>query len=221
MAYVTPDNPPEGFACRGIFAPIGQAWQAILTGSLYALCLPTSFEQVSGITPEQAAAVFQVMFGLWDKGTCPMFPGMMAISAGNITPFAWLLCDGTAYEQTEYPALYAAIGTLYGSDGAGTFRVPDMRLKFPLGLSAGDGYDLGDTGGEITHTLTEAELAYHYHDMSYSNLSRNNPTTGTAWNAKQPGGEGVTVSGEGAGSGQAHNNMPPFLGLNFLIYAGV
>jgi hypothetical protein len=139
-AFVTPDSAPENLECRGVFVPVGQSWEAILTGALYALTLPDSFEQVAGISPEDTAAVYQEMFDAWNDKRCSMFPGMVVEAAGGDVPSEkWLPCDGAAYQQTDYPSLYAAIGGAYGNAGAGTFRVPSMAGRMPVGTGTGAG----------------------------------------------------------------------------------
>jgi hypothetical protein len=74
-------------------------------------------------------------------------PGVIVQYAGSVAPSGWLLCQGQEVSTTTYANLYAAIGTTYGS-GSGTFGIPNMQIKFPLG--AGTGYALGSTGGSTT-----------------------------------------------------------------------
>jgi microcystin-dependent protein len=129
-------------------------------------------------------------------------------------PTGWLLCDGSAISRTTYAALFALIGTTYGvGNGSTTFNIPDFRGRFPLGVSGS--HALASTGGAETHTLTEGELPSHTHTYEkYSTLVQ-------SWSETIPDGTGATASGStgSAGSGQAHNNMPPFLTINFIIFA--
>lgn len=76
------------------------------------------------------------------------------IWAGSTAPTGWLLCDGTAYSTTTYSALYAVVGTTYGSR-SGTFLVPNLKGRIPVGLNSADAsFDArGETGGEKTHTI--------------------------------------------------------------------
>lgn len=81
---------------------------------------------------------------------------------GSSAPEGWLLCDGSAISRTTYSALFAAIGTTYGTgDGSTTFNLPDLENRVPIGVS--DTHGLGTTGGEETHTLTTEEMPAHGH----------------------------------------------------------
>jgi microcystin-dependent protein len=220
LAYVTPEQPPEGFSCRAVFVPDGQSWQAIFTGALYALTLPSSYEQVTGLTPDQVATIFRLMFDAWDIGACPMFAGMIVPTGRSTAPDGWLLCDGAAYLIEQYPALYNAIGTAFGVGDAGTFKVPDLRGRGPIGAGQGSGLTnraLAASDGFETHTLTSAELASHRHSIQV--------VSGTgAYYGWKPGVTEGAKDGESTGlpggGGGAHNNMQPFLALTFVIYAG-
>ncbi len=96
-------------------------------------------------------------------------PGAVAAHAGPTAPPGWLLCDGAAVEQAEYPALYEAIGDYWGSDTGSTFVLPDLRGRFLSGA--------GSTGGWRTHpmgystdeagSLQDDSATGHTHDMSH------------------------------------------------------
>jgi len=100
------------------------------------------------------------------------FPGSMIIFSGDFVPTGWLLCDGSEYSIAEYPDLYDAIGTSFGS-GTGTFNVPDMRGKGAKGFNASTAeFDtLGESSGSETHTLIEDEMTSHYHTINPPNIS--------------------------------------------------
>lgn len=94
--------------------------------------------------------------------------GSIMIWAGSTAPTGWLLCDGTAYSTTTYSALYAVVGTTYGS-GSGTFLVPNLKGKIPVGMDASQSEfnTRGETGGAKTHTLSTTEIPSHSHSELY------------------------------------------------------
>ena len=134
--------------------------------------------------------------------------GYIMASAGPIAS-GWLLCDGTQYLRTTYPALYAVLDTAFIID-ADNFVVPDLLDRVIVG--AGDTYDMGDTGGEATHQLTEAELPAHTHEI----------TRATSYGStfRLSGGSSSTAgysNTSSVGSDTPHNNMPPFMSLYYVI----
>lgn len=144
--------------------------------------------------------------------------GMVSSFAGATAPSGWVLCDGAAYDgnNATYAALWALIGNTYGGTGISNFQVPDLRGRFPLGAGAGPGLTArirGETGGAETHQLTESELPAHTH-----------PTTDPVDSGVQSefsAGQNIfqaTAGNTGSvGGDQAHENMPPFVGLNVCI----
>jgi microcystin-dependent protein len=81
----------------------------------------------------------------------------------TVAPSGWQLCDGSSLDRTTFAALFAVIGTTYGSVDGTHFTVPDFRQKFPLGVAAaGTGNAIGATGGSIDHTHTSAAHTHTY-----------------------------------------------------------
>ncbi len=150
---------------------------------------------------------------------------------GTVAPAGYVLCDGTAYSRTvTYNALFAAIGTTFGTgDGSTTFNVPDLQGRFPIGMGQGatgqnagagtnrvlgvksTGTASGATAGAETHTLTIAEMPGHTH-------STVNVTTviGNSQGQDTPIPSGFTITGS-TGGGGAHIVMNPFLVVNYII----
>lgn len=142
--------------------------------------------------------------------------GMIMLDAGSTAPTGWLACDGAAISREEYAELFSRIGTTYGTgDGSTTFNLPNLKGKVPVGIDAGDAsFDvLGETGGEKTHTLTEAELASHRH--SFAALSSGG---GAQRGVHNDNWDNVTTFASLATGGDApHNNLQPYVVLNYII----
>jgi len=164
------------------------------------------------------------------------------LPAGVVNPYAgaydnvpsgWLLCDGQAVSRTTYSALYAVVGTAFGSgDGSTTFNVPNLKGRVPVGYdSTQTEFDTrGETGGAKTHTLTTAQIPSHSHTIPAHKHDINRATQQVASGT----GGGYEVDGAGAttytetenapadntgntGSGDPHNNLQPYLVLNYII----
>lgn len=152
--------------------------------------------------------------------------------AGSTAPSGYLICDGSAISRTEYASLFGVIGTAYGvGDGSTTFNIPNIKSKTPVGLDSNDTdfNTLGNTGGEKTHTLTESEMPVHYHERiralegnQYLGKGTGSKTNvvGTTFNTGQYDYTDTTNNNYATGSaggGLAHNNMQPFIVMNYII----
>lgn len=143
------------------------------------------------------------------------FPvGMIFPYSSADVPPGFLLADGTGYDPADYPELFAVIGYSFGGSGD-VFNLPDLLDRVVVG--SGNNFNLGDVGGEQTHTLSEAEIPSHAHTI---------PSTITTL-AVEPGEISVlspvpiisSFTGNTGGSG-AHNNMQPYQAITYVIYAG-
>ncbi len=160
------------------------------------------------------------------------FIAEVRIFAGNFAPRGWAFCNGQLLPIAQNTALFSLIGTTYGGDGRTTTALPNLQGRAPMHPGRGPGlsdYRLGQKGGSETVTLTEAQLASHPHTAQ----ATMNAATSNDPNAKlvaSSAGRVVTpVFGTGAlvqmntsslsntGGGGPHNNMQPFLTMNFII----
>ena len=130
-------------------------------------------------------------------------------------PAGWLSANGQAVSRATYAALFAKIGTTYGAgNGTTTFNLPDGRGRTLIGSGQGTGLTnraLGATGGAEAHQLTIPEMPAHTHTFG---------TSGSGGGGISSGGQSAPQNTSSVGSGNAHNNMQPFMSANMCIYAG-
>ncbi|MGW8482654.1 phage tail protein [Microbacterium sp. NPDC055903] len=159
--------------------------------------------------------------------------GEIRTVAFNFAPRNWAMCDGQILPISQNTALFSILGTTYGGNGESTFALPDLNGSFAIGAGQGPGLsqrDLGETGGSETVTLLASEMPTHTH------AARAVPATGTSgdprgrtWaqprygrvprEAYGPGHDVTMAPGAIAptGVGLPHNNMPPFVGMYYVI----
>lgn len=150
----------------------------------------------------------------------------------NFAPTQWAVCDGQILPLSQNTALFSLLGTTYGGDGKSTFALPDMQDSAPMFYGQGPGltlHEIGETGGSQTVSLLESEIPAHNHAMKSEVLANGNkgtPSPSTAF-AKAAGGAVYETATDGtvmnagviapAGGDQPHNNMMPYITLNFCI----
>jgi microcystin-dependent protein len=150
----------------------------------------------------------------------------------NFAPKGWAFCDGQLLPISQNTALFSLLGTTYGGDGKSNFALPDMQGNAPMAPGQGLGlslHDLGETGGTEAVTLIENEMPQHNHGLMAAVppalLFAPSSATGLARSA---GGSAYQTSNAGLvamniqavtqnGNNQPHNNMMPYLTLNFCI----
>lgn len=167
-------------------------------------------------------------------GAAILPPGVIAMYASDSVPAGWLLCMGDEVSRVTYGALFQAIGTRFGAgNGSTTFNLPDLSMRFPLGRSNQAGTDkVGATGGEVAHTLTVSEMPVHGHYLSQNHGAHafswgetgDVATDATAVPGAASGNKLYTWQNswnktQSEGSGMAHNNMPPYIVIGFIIKA--
>lgn len=147
----------------------------------------------------------------------------------NFAPRGWGFCDGQILPINQNQSLYSLLGTTYGGDGRTTFALPDLRGRTPIHVgrsNGGQNHTLGQKSGEETHTLTVNEMPQHRHLARATNdtATSDDPqgrVLGAAggnvyrpFGTPEPMGNGMVAN---VGGGQAHDNMQPYLALNFCI----
>jgi microcystin-dependent protein len=159
------------------------------------------------------------------------FMSEIRIMAFNYPPKGWAQCNGQLLPINQNQALFALLGTTYGGNGQTTFALPDMRGNVPL--HEGNSHTLGEKAGQQVHTLTMSEMPTHIHDFStntcVASASANatvGPPTSNYWanhgkTTYSTGGVSTAAMAPQAvgnfGGSQPHQNMQPYLVLNFCI----
>jgi microcystin-dependent protein len=156
--------------------------------------------------------------------------GEIKMFAGNFAPNGWALCDGSLLSINNNQALFALLGTMYGGDGQTTFALPDLRGRVPIDAGQGAGLtyrNVGDMGGEETHTLIISEIPTHSHSIAADSSvgTSDRPANGlparNAAGVPQYGtGQNTTLKSNTIGTtggSNPHNNMQPYTTVNFII----
>lgn len=157
------------------------------------------------------------------------FVAEIRIFAGNFAPRAWAFCNGQLLPISQNTALFSLIGTTYGGDGRTTTALPNLQGRAPMHPGRGPGLTqrrLGQQGGTETVTLSESQMAPHSHIMQGEDEdAASTDPTGRAYaipddDLYESIGTPVNMASNSTadtGGGQAHNNLQPFLVLNFII----
>jgi len=155
------------------------------------------------------------------------YVGEIRIFAGNFQIAGWMFCDGNLLPISEYETLFNLIGTTYGGDGQSTFALPDLRGRLPV--HQGNGFILAESAGTESVTLNIQQTPAHTHafvattnqatDVAPSNLIPASPPLATVlpYGTDNPLGTLNTATVQPVGGSQPHDNMQPFLGVNFII----
>lgn len=156
--------------------------------------------------------------------------GEIRLSSFAFAPADWAFCDGRLLPISTHRALYAVLQTQYGGDGVTNFALPNLQARMPIAagnVPAVGYYAVGNSGGESTHVLTAAEMPAHRH-VPRARTEASSPggtspangqwaATGKTVFAANPGATMSELAVDPAGGGSAHENMPPYLVLNFII----
>lgn len=153
------------------------------------------------------------------------FTGEIRIFAGNFAPAGWALCQGQLLPISEFETLFNLIGTTYGGDGQSTFALPDLRGRIPV--HQGSSFVIGELSGVEDVTLTTSQMPAHTHALVGTKTLANvqNPVNETVAKSQNltmyvqdvPDSALTPQSISVVGGSQPHDNMQPFLCINFII----
>lgn len=177
----------------------------------------------------QVSRKFQLL-NLKEKIMSEPFIGQIIMFAGNFAIRGYAMCNGQILSIAQNTALFAILGTTYGGNGTTTFGLPNLQSRVPVHFGQGPGlspHSLGEQGGSESVTLTQPQMPQHTHtstlkastgeatDTEPTNqyLATGNSYTGTANTLLNPSAGVVGI----AGGSQPHENLQPYLALNFLI----
>jgi len=158
------------------------------------------------------------------------YVGEIRMFAGNFAPAGWMFCQGQTLPIAENEALFQLIGTTYGGDGQNTFSLPNLSSRMPVHMGTppqGGSYVIGQVGGAEQVTLTVPQMPAHAHPLIAAavtgdqinpggNLPANSSNV-TIYINDQANGNMSPTAISSVGGSQPHENMPPYLCINFII----
>jgi microcystin-dependent protein len=152
------------------------------------------------------------------------FIGEILMFGGNFAPVGWAFCNGALMAIDQNDALFNLIGTTYGGDGQTTFALPDLQSRVPVHV--GPGFALGQSAGVETVTLTSSQIPAHSHvPQANAGVGSQSSPAGGVWaqstlNQFSSAAPSVTMAPQAlasSGGSQPHDNMVPFLVVNFIL----
>lgn len=158
------------------------------------------------------------------------YVGEIRMFAGNFAPAGWLFCDGQLVSIDENETLFQLIGTTYGGDGESTFALPNLQSRIPIHFGNGPGgitRQLAEAAGTESETLTVQQIPVHNHALiaSMGTGTQNAPAgevlaSGSSVSTYRPQAPSQPLAVQtisATGGSQPHDNMVPFLCINFII----
>jgi microcystin-dependent protein len=163
------------------------------------------------------------------------FLGEIRMVGFSFAPSGWAFCNGQVMQIVQNTALFSLLGTTYGGNGSTTYGLPDLQGRIPIHFGSGPGLttrNRGQTGGSATATLGSSQLPAHSHTPmgadGYDAAGPDGNTWGTLEGGREPtpaynnGNPDVTMHSDavlesGSPSPNPHNNLQPYLAVNFVI----
>jgi microcystin-dependent protein len=156
------------------------------------------------------------------------YVGEIRMFGGNFAPAGWMFCEGQTLPISENDVLFQLIGTTYGGDGESTFNLPNLASRVPMhaGTNAGQTFSLGEQAGVESVTLTVQQIPIHNHAVFGSNTTAVSQTPGGNTPAQSTGqvysipSSPIDMSNQSVaptGGSQPHENLQPYLCINFII----
>jgi microcystin-dependent protein len=157
------------------------------------------------------------------------FLGEIRMFGFNFATKGWAACDGQLLPISQNTALFSLLGTFYGGNGQTNFALPNLQASFVIGTGQGPGLTdrvVGETGGTAAVTLLAAEMASHGHTLTVSDLPADRSNAAGNYLAvppdpvylqSAPNASTFPQTALPTGGGQPHNNLSPFLAVNFCI----
>ena len=216
----------------GSALPVASGGTAATSFTANSVILGNGTGALSGnlVAPSTSGNVLTSNGTTWTSAAAPVSVpiGGLVMWATSSAPSGWLLCNGAAVSRTTYSPLYAVIGTTFGSgDGSTTFNLPDYRDRMPIG--AGTTYSANSSGGSkdaivVSHTHTATDSGHtHPFTASVSSFGPRGGAGGEYWGASPTssttGTGNASISVSTTGSSGTNANLPPYLGIYFIIKA--
>lgn len=212
-----------------------QCWLKLVSGTGNAISPTFNIEVLetpdidSLVESQNEFSVFQSLTSQISDISLSSPVGEIKMWATSIAPIKHLICNGELISRITYSDLFFVLGTTYGvGDGSTTFALPNFKGRIPVGLdtSQTEFNTLGKTGGEKSHIITTQEMAYHNHDaikdliLGQTLATHYSGTTG-GYAGVEPntGNIGYQLATSYSGGGLAHNNLQPYVSINYIIRA--
>jgi microcystin-dependent protein len=157
------------------------------------------------------------------------FIGEIRMVGFNFAPKGWAFCNGQLLPIQQNSALFALLGTTYGGNGSTTFALPNMQSRMPMHVGTGPGLSqrvMGEASGTENVTLIATQVPPHTHPLNVNTGGAEGNSPSNTYLAQSGGGDSYAETANGImnplaigpnGGGQPHDNMPPYLVVNFII----